>query len=79
MANDDLLESMDDLENYAELGHSSILYLILESLNVKNDNAEFAASHIGVCYGLVTSLKGFIHHSNKVNLLEIGLQNVSSS
>jgi NADH dehydrogenase [ubiquinone] 1 alpha subcomplex assembly factor 6 len=62
----ELLISMDDLETYAECGHSSILYLILEILDVQNKNAEFAASHIGVSSGIVTTLRGFPHHSAKV-------------
>ncbi len=67
MANDHLFETMDDLETYAEMGHSSILYLVLEILNIRNNNdAEFAASHIGVCSGILTLLQGQLHHASKV-------------
>jgi len=45
-------QTMDDLENYAEQSNSSILYLLLESMGVHEENAEFAASHIGVCSGI---------------------------
>jgi hypothetical protein len=71
----ELLETMDDLETYAECGHSSILYLILEILDLQDKDAEFAASHVGVCSGIVSTLRGFPHHSAKVSfeLLKIHL------
>ena len=47
-------QTMDDLENYAEQSNSSILYLLLESMGVHEENAEYAASHIGVCSGIST-------------------------
>jgi len=58
-------ETMDDLENYAEYGHSSILYLILESMNVRDPQSMYMASHIGVCSGLTTALRGFPYHVSK--------------
>ena len=54
-------ETLDELEMYAEHGHSSILYLLLESLDVRDDDSKFLASHIGVCSGLSTLLRGFPH------------------
>lgn len=61
--------SMDDLENYAEYSHSSILYLLLETMEVKNETAEYAASHVGVCKGIVTLLRGYSHHASQVYVL----------
>ena len=61
-------ESMDDLENYAEQGHSSILYLLLESMNIRNEHANYMASHIGVCSGITTLLRGFPYHVSKRQL-----------
>ena len=61
----DRYETLDELEDYAEKAHSSILYLILESMNIKDENVEYIASHIGVSYGLMTFLRGFAYHSSK--------------
>ena len=55
-------QTLDQLEDYAEHGHSSILYLILESLGIQDKSAEYAASHIGVSSGIATILRGFPHH-----------------
>lgn len=41
------LPTLAALENYAEDTSSSVLYLILESLRVRNMEADHAASHIG--------------------------------
>ena len=59
-------ESLDDLENYAEHGHSSILYSLLESMDIRDEEANFMASHVGVASGLTTLLRGFPHHTSKV-------------
>ena len=61
-------ETLDDLETYAEQGHSSILYLLLESMDVRNEQSNYMASHIGVCSGLTTFLRGFPHHVSKRQL-----------
>jgi len=61
-------ETMEDLENYAEQGHASILYLLLESLDVRHEKAEFAASHVGVCSGITTLLRGFPYHAAQKQL-----------
>lgn len=58
--------TMDELELYAENSHSSLLYLMLESLQVKDENTEFIASHVGVCKGLITLLRGHIFHISQV-------------
>lgn len=62
-------ETMADLENYAEYGQSSILYLLLQVLNsediadVQADKNYIAASHVGVSYGICALLRGMAHHS----------------
>jgi NADH dehydrogenase [ubiquinone] 1 alpha subcomplex assembly factor 6 len=55
-------DTLDDLEDYGEKGHSSILYLLLESMNIRDDNTMYVASHIGVCSGIITLLRGLPHH-----------------
>jgi phytoene/squalene synthetase len=56
---------LDELEDYAEKAHSSILYLLLESMNIKDENLEYIASHVGVSYGIMILLRGFAYHSSK--------------
>lgn len=58
-------ENYDDLENYAEFGHSSLLYVLLEVLKVKDENIQFAASHIGVSSGLATLIRGHAYHASQ--------------
>lgn len=58
----DQFDTMNDIENYAEHGHSSINYLLLEAMDVKNTNIEYAASHIGVSYGIVILLRAFQYY-----------------
>lgn len=69
----DQLETLDDLENYAEQGHSSILYLLLEALGVREEAADFAASHVGVSAGITTVLRAFPHHAQQVCGAELSL------
>lgn len=58
--------TMDDLEDYAEYSQSSLLYLTLESMGVKDENTEFIASHLGVCKGILTLLRGHPVHQTQV-------------
>ena len=59
--------TMEDIENYAEYSHSSIIYLILEAMGVKPDeNTEFVASHVGVCRGITTLLRSHHFHLSQV-------------
>ena len=60
-------DTLTDLEDYAEDGHSSVLYLLLEALGVRDQESEYAASHIGVCSGITTILRGFPHHAANVS------------
>jgi len=58
-------ESYDDLENYAELAHSSLAYLLLELLGLKEDmELQYAASHIGVSTGLISLLRSYPYHAS---------------
>ncbi len=66
MMNNGIIETMDELENYAEFGHSSILYLLLEVLGINNEQIQYAASHLGVSSGIVTLLRGYSHHAQQV-------------
>jgi NADH dehydrogenase [ubiquinone] 1 alpha subcomplex assembly factor 6 len=59
-------ETFDDLENYTEYSHSSLIYLLLETMGIKDENTEFIASHLGVCKGIVTLLRGYPHHVSQV-------------
>lgn len=52
-----------DLEVYAEKTASSLLYLTLECLGVRDNAADRAASHAGVAIGLTTLLRGTPYHS----------------
>jgi len=93
MMNPATFETMDDLETYAELSHSSMYYLFLEAIlaadaptgptgpssTTAGDEAqenshmqsvkdlEFALSHIGVCKGILTLLRGHHHHMSQGN------------
>ncbi len=57
-------ESINDLEDYGENGHSSILYLLLEIMNIKDEKSFYAASHVGVSSGIVTLLRGHLFHTS---------------
>lgn len=49
--------TMKQMEQYAEDTVSSVNYLILESLNCKNVNADHAASHLGKAQGISNLLR----------------------
>ena len=58
--------TMNDLEDYAEHSHSSILYLTLEAAGMAGDeNVSYMASHIGVSSGISRLLRGFVFHATK--------------
>ncbi|KAM8967886.1 NADH dehydrogenase (ubiquinone) complex I, assembly factor 6 [Pelodytes ibericus] len=57
--------SIKDLETYAENTQSSLLYLTLEALGVKDIHADHAASHIGKAQGIVTCLRAVPYHSSR--------------
>ncbi|XP_026769302.3 NADH dehydrogenase (ubiquinone) complex I, assembly factor 6 isoform X1 [Pangasianodon hypophthalmus] len=57
--------NLQELEAYAENTQSSLLYLLLETLGVKDVHADHAASHIGKAQGIVTCLRATPYHSQK--------------
>ncbi|XP_061676045.1 NADH dehydrogenase (ubiquinone) complex I, assembly factor 6 isoform X2 [Syngnathoides biaculeatus] len=57
--------NLQELESYAENTQSPLLYLLLESLGVKDVHADHAASHVGKAHGIVTCLRATPHHSRR--------------
>ncbi|CRK96863.1 CLUMA_CG009989, isoform A [Clunio marinus] len=49
--------STKQMENYAEESVSSVHYLLLESFNCRNVNADHAASHLGKAQGITNMLR----------------------
>ncbi|XP_013874377.1 NADH dehydrogenase (ubiquinone) complex I, assembly factor 6 isoform X2 [Austrofundulus limnaeus] len=63
--NDKAYRNIQELETYSENTQSSLLYLLLECLGVKNVHADHAASHIGKAQGIVTCLRAIPYHSSR--------------
>ncbi|KAE9027370.1 hypothetical protein PF011_g2070 [Phytophthora fragariae] len=59
------VQSLHELELYAEQTASSLLYLTLECLGVRDDTADRVAGHAGVAIGLATLLRGTAYHSSR--------------
>ncbi|XP_074510550.1 NADH dehydrogenase (ubiquinone) complex I, assembly factor 6 isoform X1 [Sebastes fasciatus] len=57
--------NLQELEKYSENTQSSLLYLLLECLGLKNVHADHAASHIGKAQGIVTCLRATPYHSSR--------------
>ncbi|XP_056142277.1 NADH dehydrogenase (ubiquinone) complex I, assembly factor 6 isoform X2 [Lampris incognitus] len=57
--------NLQELEAYSENTQSSLLYLLLECLGVKDVHADHAASHIGKANGIVTCLRATPYHSSR--------------
>ncbi|KAM4688563.1 NADH dehydrogenase (ubiquinone) complex I, assembly factor 6 [Discoglossus pictus] len=57
--------NLQELESYSENTQSSLLYLTLESLDVKDVHADHAASHIGKAQGIITCLRAVPYHSSR--------------
>ncbi|TRY86796.1 hypothetical protein DNTS_022602 [Danionella cerebrum] len=57
--------NLQELESYAENTQSSLLYLLLETLGVKNIHADHAASHIGKAQGILTCLRATPYNSHR--------------
>lgn len=55
--------TLADLERYGEMTASSLLYLALEAVGVRDVAADHCASHIGKAAGLVTALRGLAPHA----------------
>ncbi|XP_042529143.1 NADH dehydrogenase (ubiquinone) complex I, assembly factor 6 isoform X2 [Dipodomys spectabilis] len=62
---DKAYRNIQELENYAENTQSSLLYLTLEILGIKNLHADHAASHIGKAQGIVTVLRATPYHGSR--------------
>lgn len=62
---EDVFRDLTELENYAEETYSSLMYLGLECLGVKNIKADHVASHIGKAQGLSILLRATPYHSSK--------------
>ncbi|XP_037532488.1 NADH dehydrogenase (ubiquinone) complex I, assembly factor 6 [Nematolebias whitei] len=63
--NDRAYRNIQELETYSENTQSSLLYLLLECLGVKNVHADHAASHIGKAQGIVMCLRAIPFHSSR--------------
>ncbi|KAG2196011.1 hypothetical protein INT46_004486 [Mucor plumbeus] len=61
--------TLKDMENYSENTQSSLLYLQLESLGVKDVNADHAISHIGKMIGITTFLRSLPFHVSQKRLV----------
>ncbi|XP_071770072.1 NADH dehydrogenase (ubiquinone) complex I, assembly factor 6 isoform X2 [Centroberyx gerrardi] len=57
--------NLQELEAYSENTQSSLIYLLLECLGLKDVHADHAASHIGKAQGIVTSLRAIPYHSSR--------------
>ncbi|XP_004680071.1 PREDICTED: NADH dehydrogenase (ubiquinone) complex I, assembly factor 6 [Condylura cristata] len=62
---DKAYRNIQELENYAENTQSSLLYLTLETLGIRDLHADHAASHIGKAQGIVTCLRATPYHSSR--------------
>nr|XP_037856198.1 NADH dehydrogenase (ubiquinone) complex I, assembly factor 6 isoform X6 [Chlorocebus sabaeus] len=62
---DKAYRNIKELENYAENTQSSLLYLTLEILGIKDIHADHAASHIGKAQGIVTCLRATPYHGSR--------------
>ncbi|MBN3274558.1 NDUF6 factor, partial [Polyodon spathula] len=63
--NDRAYQNIQELEAYAENAQSSLIYLMLEALGVKDVHADHAASHIGKAQGIVTCLRATPYNSSR--------------
>ncbi|XP_043922504.1 NADH dehydrogenase (ubiquinone) complex I, assembly factor 6 isoform X3 [Protopterus annectens] len=52
-----VFRNLQELETYSENTQSSLAYLMLETLGVKDVQADHAASHIGKAQGIVTCIR----------------------
>ena len=61
--------TIKDMEAYAENTQSSLLYLQLESLGIKDVNADHAISHIGKMIGISIFLRSLPFHISQKRLV----------
>lgn len=63
-------ETITELEDFAENAHSSILYILLNVFGATDEEMSYAASHVGVCSGIVTQLRGMAQLASQVHFSE---------
>lgn len=61
-------KNVEEMQQYCENAYSSVLYLLLESVDIKNIHVDHAASHLGKAQGLTNLLRAIPHLSNGVLL-----------
>ncbi|RKP12388.1 UPF0551 protein C8orf38, mitochondrial-like protein, partial [Piptocephalis cylindrospora] len=59
------LYTLADLDKWAEANHSTLLYLQLEMLGIRDVHADHAASHLGKATGIVATLRGVGFHAQR--------------
>nr|XP_053627726.1 NADH dehydrogenase (ubiquinone) complex I, assembly factor 6-like [Cherax quadricarinatus] len=57
--------SLAAVEDYCEMSNSSLYYLILQGLGIKNVHADHAASHLGKAEGILKLVRGVPHYGAK--------------
>ena len=58
------------MEDFAENTHSSMLYILLNIFGgAADEDMAHAASHVGVCSGMVTQLRGMAHLASQVSFI----------
>lgn len=62
---DDIPESIDELERYAEDTMSTMLYMTLQAGGIRSTAADHAASHIGKASGLLLLLRSLPYHASR--------------
>ena len=62
------MASLEDLVSYCEDSSSSLLYLSLECLGVRDDAADQVAGMLGVAGGLTTAIRSTIVRANRAEL-----------
>ncbi|XP_066572037.1 NADH dehydrogenase (ubiquinone) complex I, assembly factor 6 isoform X2 [Amia ocellicauda] len=62
---DQAYRNLQELESYSENTQSSLLYLLLEALGVRDVHADHAASHIGKAQGIITCLRAIPYNSQR--------------
>src|SRR5215212_675891 len=61
--------TIKDLESYGENTSSCLLYLHLESLGIRDVQADHAASHIGKAIGIASVLRAFPYLASKRRMM----------
>lgn len=61
--------TVKDMESYSENTASALLYLQLESLGIKDVNADHAISHVGKMIGISTFLRALPFHLSHKRLV----------